>query len=173
MPAFRNKNVGRLDVAVHNALRVSRIQSIGDLDRQVAQNLSRNRFPGNAVLQSHAIKKLHGNEGRTVLVINLVDRADVGMIQCRSSFGLALKAQKRLRVFGDLIRQELQGHKAVERNILGLVDDAHSAAADLFQNAVARNDLSNHRRRILRWGWGEVNLSGNLTPAWDIGGWLP
>jgi hypothetical protein len=37
LPARGNKDIGRLDVAVRDALRVCRIQPVGNLDRQVQQ----------------------------------------------------------------------------------------------------------------------------------------
>ena len=36
--------------------------------------------PGNAMLQRHPVEKLHGDEGMTILLANVINRADVGMI---------------------------------------------------------------------------------------------
>ena len=55
------------------------------------------------MLQRHAIEKLHGDERLSVLVVNFVDRADVGMIQ-RGSFGFALEAAQGLLVNSHLVR---------------------------------------------------------------------
>src|SRR5881628_3484477 len=44
--------------------------------------------------------------------------------------------------------QELQGNEAPELGVLGLIHDAHPAAAKLLENAIVRNDLSGHR-----WVW--------------------
>ena len=44
----------------------------------------------------------------------------------------------------DLLGQELQRHLAAELGVLGLVDDAHAADSQLFQNAVVGNDVTNH-----------------------------
>ena len=79
-------------------------------------------------------------------LVNLVDGADVGMIQGRGGFGFALKTAECLRVFGYVVGQELQSHKAPEPHILGLVHDAHSAAAELLDDAVVRDGLANHWR---------------------------
>ena len=43
---------------------------------------------------------------------------------------LALQPLERLRVPGELLGQELQGDPPAELEVLGLVDDAHAAAAD-------------------------------------------
>ena len=119
------------------------------LHRFVALKQRKNQFgvhgtTGNAMLQSHPVEKLHGDKGLSVLVINLVDGADVGMIQGRSSFGFALEAAESLLIFGHFIGQELEGHKATEFDILGLVDHTHPAAAQFLDDAVVRNGLADH-----------------------------
>jgi hypothetical protein len=42
---------------------------------------------------------------------------------------------------GYVIRQELEGDKAAELHILGLVNHAHAAATQLFKDAVVGNRL--------------------------------
>ena len=64
-----------------------------------------------------------------MLVVNFVDRTYVRMIQRGGGLGFALEAAKGLRVFGDLVRKELEGHEAAEFHILGFVDHTHPAAA--------------------------------------------
>ena len=65
-----------------------------------------------AVLQRHAVEKLHDNEGLPVLLPNLVDGADIGMIQRGGGLRLALEAGQGLRVFGDVVGQKLERDKA-------------------------------------------------------------
>ena len=88
------------------------------------------------VLQRHAIQKLHGNKGLAVLVVNFVDGANVGMVQRRCSFGFALKAAERLRVFGYVVGQKLERDEAAELEILRLIDHTHPAPAQLLKDAV-------------------------------------
>ena len=97
------------------------------------------------MLQRHAVQKLHGNERFAVLVVNFVDRADVGMIQRRGGLGLALETAEGLRVFGYVVGQELEGHKPAEFDILSLIHHTHSATADLLYDAVVRNGFANQR----------------------------
>ena len=70
---------------------------------------------------------------------------DVRMIQRRSGLRFALEAAEGLRVFRNLIRQKLQGDKAVQLYVLGLVDDAHPTAAELLFDAIVRNSLADQR----------------------------
>ena len=59
------------------------------------------------------------------------DRHDIGVVQPGDGLGLALEPLHRLLVGHDAEPQDLQGHAAAERGLLGLVDDAHAAAAEL------------------------------------------
>jgi hypothetical protein len=45
-------------------------------------------------------------------------------------------------------RQKLEGNEAVELEIAGLVDHAHTALAELLDNLVMGNGLSDHRCRL-------------------------
>jgi hypothetical protein len=47
-------------------------------------------------------------------------------------------------IMGQCIRQKFKGDKPAEFCVLGLVDDTHAAAAHLFENAVVRDDLTDH-----------------------------
>ena len=66
------------------------------------------------MLQRQPVQKLHDDEGLAVLLPDLVDRADIGMVQCRSGLSFSLEASQRLGVFGNLVGQELQGDKTME-----------------------------------------------------------
>ena len=66
------------------------------------------------MLQRRAIEKLHGDEGMPVLFTDVMDCADVRMIQSRSGLSLPLKAGQRLRVTGDIFWQELERDKAMQ-----------------------------------------------------------
>ena len=107
-------------------------------------NFGFQRTPGDAVLQRHAVEILHGDEVLTFALVNLEDHADVGMIQCRSSLCFALETGQSLRVLGDFIGQEFQGDEAMQLHVLGFVDHAHTAAAQLLNNAVVGDGLADH-----------------------------
>src|SRR5580704_14445076 len=136
MAPLGDEDVRRFDVAVHDAGGVSRIEGIGDFDGDREKNFRFQRTPRDAMLQSRAIQKLHGDEGFAMLVVNFVDGADVWMIQSGGSPGLALKAAEGLGVFCYLIRQELEGNKSAELYVLGFIDNTHPAATEPFDNVV-------------------------------------
>ena len=76
------------------------------------------------------------------MLTNLVDSADIGMIQCRRGAGLTQEALVGLLVLGDVIGQELEGDEAMQLGVLGFIHYAHAAAAQLFEDAVMRNGLA-------------------------------
>jgi hypothetical protein len=114
------------------------------------------------MLQCHAIQKLHGDERFAALVVNLVDSADIRMIEGGSGLRLSLEATSCLRVLSHFVRQELQRDEAVQFHILGLIDDAHTAATELLDDAVVRNGLADHWQRILRRCHRQVNEGGGV-----------
>jgi hypothetical protein len=58
------------------------------------------RLAGDAMLQSHALEKFHGDESFAALIVNFIDGADVRMIKRGGGFGFALEASEGLQVFG-------------------------------------------------------------------------
>src|SRR5580692_2221664 len=99
-----------------------------------------------AALQRHAVKKFHGDEGFSVLLANIMNRANVGMVQRGRRLSFALKSGESQRVAGDVFGQELQGDKTMQPNILRFVDHAHAAAAESLNDAVVRDGLAEHER---------------------------
>ncbi len=64
------------------------------------------------------------------------NRHDVGVVQPRRGTRLALESLHLLRGGESRIGQDLQGYPPAQRLLLGLVDHAHAAAADLAEDAV-------------------------------------
>ena len=79
-----------------------------------------------------------------MLIGHLVNGADVGMVQRGCGLRFALETSERVCVFGYIVRQELQGDKAMQLYVFGLVDHAHAAAAQFRDNAVMGDGLADH-----------------------------
>ena len=94
------------------------------------------------VLQREAIEEFHGDEGAALGFADVIDGADVGMIKGGGGFGLALEACEGLGISGDVIGEEFEGDVAVEADVFGLVDHAHTSATELFGDAVMRDGLA-------------------------------
>ena len=92
MAALSDEDVGRLDVAMDDALGCAASNASAISMRNGQQRFVVQRPCRDQMLQRHAVKKLHGNERPAVLLADFVDRADIGMIERRRGLGLALKA---------------------------------------------------------------------------------
>src|SRR5258706_15312540 len=98
MSAFGDKNVRRLDVAMHNPLGMRGVQRVGHLDPERDNRLIVEWPPCDAMLQGHTIEVFHGDERPAVLLANVVNGADIGMVQAGRSLRLALETGQSLRM---------------------------------------------------------------------------
>ena len=90
------------------------------------------------------LDELHGVEADISVLAHLEDRHDVGVVQPGRGAGLAAEPLLDHPVAGHLPRQDLERHAAAQRDLLGLVHDAHAAPADLAEDPVVAD---------LRRGW--------------------
>ncbi len=152
MIALGHKNVCRFNVAMNYAFGVRGVERIGNFDGQREQESNIERLRGDAVLERCPVQKLHRDERLRIVLANLVNRADVGMIQCRSGTRLTAEAFQSLGVAGDVLGQELQRHRAAEFGVLGLVHHSHAAATEFARDFVVGKGLPDHRKSNLRPG---------------------
>src|SRR5579871_769867 len=106
------------------------IQCVGDLDAQSHESLGFQRLVPDPMLQSGSLEKLHDDERATILLPDVVNRADVRMIQGGRRASLSPETVQGLGVAGEFIGQKLESDKAVESRVLSFVDHAHTAAAE-------------------------------------------
>ena len=139
-----HEDVGGLDVAVDDPLGVGRVEPVDDLDGQVQQPLHPHRAALDEVLERLALEQLHDDERLALVLPDLVNRADVGVVERGRRAGLAKEAVERGAVAGGLGRQELQGDGPAEDAVVGPVDDAHAAATELLDDPVVRNFPADH-----------------------------
>ena len=140
----RDENIRRLDVAMHDAAGVRSLERVGDFQAEIEHALERQRARRDLVLQRLAVEQLHHDEVLAVVLADVVDRADVRMVQRRGDARLAPEAFERLGVRGQIARQELQRDLTAEPDVFRAVDDAHAAAADAFENPVMTDSGADH-----------------------------
>ena len=88
------------------------------------------RGAGSEILKHPSVEKLHGDEGVFVLLTDVVDAADVGMIEGRGSTRFPAETLECLGIAGKLFRQELERNDASEAVVLGLVHHTHTPTAE-------------------------------------------
>jgi hypothetical protein len=84
------------------------IHTSGHADRRVQQCLYLHRTPADRMLQCFAFQILHGDERISVRVANVINCADIWMVQRRCRLGFPLKSRQCLCVSCYVFRQELQ-----------------------------------------------------------------
>ena len=105
------------------------LQPVGDLNREIQKVVRPERLIGNPALERLPFEQFHGDEGPAGVLANVVDRADVRMIQRRGRPGLAQKAVQRHAVLGEFFREEFEGDGAAQARVFGLEDNPHAPAA--------------------------------------------
>src|SRR6185369_317774 len=96
-PRLRDHHVRRLQIAMDNMLTMCLVQRVGDLGA-VPQNLGqRHRSAAQALLDRLAVEQLQYQ----VVVTDVVQRADVRMIQARDHLRFALQTRPELRIRGE------------------------------------------------------------------------
>jgi hypothetical protein len=104
-------------------------QPLADLDEQV-DGLADLALLGDVGPQRLPRDVLHRDVPPRRLLLGLpdvVDREDVGMVQRRRGLGLEPEARHGGRIAAQLLRQELDGHVAVQPHVPRPVDHAHPA----------------------------------------------
>ena len=149
--APRDKDVQRLEVAVDNRAFVCCLESVGDLESEMEKCLQIQRPTANLGCQRLAFEQLHGDKALSILLSNVINGANVWMVQGGGSFSFALESSDGLGIAGKLIGQELQGNEAVKPRVLGFVDDTHTAAAQLLDDAVVQDGLTDELGRRGHW----------------------
>src|SRR5450432_875376 len=129
---------------MHDACGVCGIQCVCDLNskRQCFPDLQ--RLASDPVPQRLPLQQLHGDEGPPIGLVNLVDRANVRVVQRRRSLGLPLETAESLWVVSQFVGKKLQGHVATEFEVFGFIDHTHAPTTDPAENAVMGNRLT-HR----------------------------
>src|SRR3984885_2141543 len=136
LSAFDEEDVRGLDVTVDDSLGVRRIKAVCDLNCGLQQFRYFDWLCGDAVFKGLTLQQLHRYEWAAFIFSNVVNRADVGVIERRRSPRFTAESLDRLGVLGNVIWKEFQRDIATQARVLGLVDHAHPSATKFLQDAV-------------------------------------
>ena len=78
-------------------------------------------------------------QGLAVLLSDVVNGADVRVVQCGSGLGLAFEPLQSLRVRSQELRQQLKSDQTPQLEILSLIHHSHATSTDGFENPVMRD----------------------------------
>src|SRR6267378_7849378 len=137
-----DENIGGLNVAVNDPFGVGSIQGIGDFDANGNHGVQFHGPARDDELEGRAVEKLHSDETLAVVLADFINGANVGVVQSGSGASFAAETLESMRVTDQIVGEEFESDKAAEVGVFGLVDDAHAAAAQLFNDAVVRNGFA-------------------------------
>ena len=146
--AGREHDVRGFQVAVDDPRLMGLVQRIGNLDRMPQRALQRQRTFRERRRERLAIEVLHDEIGDAVLLADVVQRADMRVIELRNRPCLAVEPVTKLRIGRQRFREDLDGDGPVETRIAGLVDLAHAAFAQLVEDSI-RAEFSTDHDRVL------------------------
>jgi hypothetical protein len=145
----RNKLPG-LIIAVYDAPVVRCRQGFRELNSETLNLLRRQRAFFQALTQRTSRNQLHGQKVHSVLGTEFENRSDVGVIQLGEGQRFLAKLLSRCVVSERAGREDLQRDVAIELLVVGTIDFAHAASADLCDDAIVRDALSDQRGGIWR-----------------------
>ncbi len=114
---------------MQDALAVRAVERIRDLAGALERLGKRQRPAGEPVGQRLAVEPLHDEEVDAVLVADVVQGADVRVVQRRDGARLTLEARAPLRRGRRLLAQDLDGDGTIEPRVPGVVHLSHAAGA--------------------------------------------
>ena len=146
-PVRRHDHVGAFQIAVHHAALVRMRQRSGELRAVTHHVLDPQRARRHLRAQRLPFDQFHGDVGLAVGLANLVNRADVRMVEARGGPRLTDQAGTRGRIVEARRREHLDRHVAVEPLVAGAIDLAHPAGANLPDDSVVSQPLTCGQRR--------------------------
>ncbi len=150
-PRSTRKIFAGFDVAMHDPLGVRCVQAVGNLDADFKELGNFQRLAADAVLQRLAFEQFHGDEGAAFVFADVVNGADVGMIEQGSGARFAAEALDGLRVLGNIVGEKFQCDAAAQARVFRFVNDAHATAAQFFQDGIVGNGLTDDRGGVWHW----------------------
>jgi hypothetical protein len=145
----REKDVRGFDVAMNDPGAVGGGERVGQRNRGVEQDGHLQRALPQTLFERIALEELHDDE-RLLLrgFADVINRADVGMVQRGDRPGFALKTLACQVGAGEPRRQHLDGDLAVEAGVAGAVDLAHPTFAKLGKDLVWTDRLPDHKQGL-------------------------
>src|SRR5207249_3313133 len=121
-------HVVRLEIAMHDALLVRRMESERDLDGDVERFNDRQRTRADVLAQRRAVDEFHRDERRAVTLADVVDGQNMWVIERRGGSRFVREATQTIGILIN-VTQYLDGDDAFETVVHRAIDDPHASFA--------------------------------------------
>ncbi len=143
-------DVGRFQIAMHDAGVVRRSQSVGHLHRVTQRVVQPHALASDQPIQRFAGHVLHGDEVHRLAVhlagIDVEDGDDVPVAQRRSRFCFLRKARPPVGIGDSRGWKHFDRDESIQVRVQCAVDHAHSTCAQLGFNSIMPESLADHCR---------------------------
>jgi hypothetical protein len=139
---WRQLDVGRLQIAVHDALLVRRLHPLGYLAGEGDRFVHRYGAAADPLGQRRSLDELQHQRPDAVRLDDAVDRRDVRVVQRGERPRLPLEAGEPFTVGGKGTGQDLEGDVTPERLVMGAVHLSHAAPAERHAHVVRPQPVS-------------------------------
>ena len=136
-PVWTQLDIGRLQIAMHDAVLVGRFERLGRSAARSAERLVEwNRALRNAIGERLAFDELQNERPHAIGLFEAVDGGDVGVVQRGKHFSLPLEARQAIGIVRPQIGQDFQRHLTMELAVRGPIDLAHPSGANEREDVV-------------------------------------
>ena len=123
------------------------------IEQRVASRFAHPRcYGGNELVERNTVDVLHHEEVVPFVAADTVNRHDVRVMQSSGNLGFTLESLPSFRIIEVATRQYFDRDSTCERELLCLIDNAHSAPTDLTNDAKIA-ELLRHPLDIMPWNW--------------------
>ena len=143
MTIVGHHDVGRFDVAMDDPAFVGKVEGVGHLAYHAIDLIHTQEAAGQPAVERGPFEVLHDNEVEVLVLAHIVNGDNVGVFELCGHDGFAMKAAHEVGVHGQLRRQDLDGHDALQRGIIAAVDNTHTTATDFRLNFVLTEASAN------------------------------
>ena len=144
MAAVGDEDVGRLDVAVDDPLGVGGFERVGEFRAEFKNSIGREWPPAIKLMKRRALQPFHRHKMAAGVLSDIVNRADVRMIEGRGGAGLALEPFDSCGFLDSSSERNFNATVTPQPRVFGQVDNAHATLAQLIQDAIVRDGLADH-----------------------------
>src|SRR5579859_6679211 len=151
-PILMDQQVERLEVQMDDALGVGVVEGGADLRERAIYLFQRQRLAARVqqVLQRAAAEVGHDEVDQTALNAQFIDMDDVGVVQRGQGARLAQKAIQEPGVAEMLFQQDFDGLRAIEQQIVRLIDGSKAAFAQEITQQIFVAQLLSRKWSLLR-----------------------